>query len=69
VRVHEGEVHLRHEDMRIITRIADDRCALAVAQDIAIAGPGQELGGIAPLKQERMTNRSVSVQALQIELR
>ena len=46
VRVHEREVHLRHQHVRVIPRISDDRRALTVAQHVATAGTGQELGRI-----------------------
>src|SRR5207248_2698563 len=67
VGVDEGKVHLRHETMRVVSWIADDRRALAVAQQVLTIRAGQELGGVVALKQIWMADRSVPVQAFKIQ--
>jgi hypothetical protein len=62
-------MHLRHEYVRVVARIADDRGALRVPEDVIAAWSGEELRGIAPLKEKRMTDRSVAIEAFEIELR
>src|SRR5207245_9684527 len=56
MRLDEGEMHLRDEDMRVVPRVADDRGALGVPEHVLAAGARQELCRIVPLKEERMTH-------------
>jgi hypothetical protein len=67
VRVREGEVHLRHQDVGIISRVANDCSPLSVAENIAIALAKQKLGGISALEQERMADRAIAIQALKVQ--
>ena len=69
VGLNEREMHLRHEDMGVVPWIADDRGALAVAQDVLTIRAGQELGRVVPLKQVWVADGAVPVQALEIQLR
>src|SRR5262245_26717086 len=67
--VRKRQMHLRYENVRIISGIADDRCTLVIPLQIATAGRSQQLGGVAPLKQVRMTHGSVPIETFEIELR
>ena len=39
VRVREGEVHLRHDDVRVVARVADDGRSFRVSQQVAAGCP------------------------------
>ena len=69
VGVDEREMHLRHEHVRIVPRIADDRGAFAVASDVLSVRSHEELCRIVPLKQVGMSDRSVAVQTFKVQLR
>ncbi len=69
VRVDKREVHLRHHRVRVVAGIADDRRAFGVAQHVEPVGRREELGRVLAPEQIRMAHRTVSVQALQIQLR
>ena len=69
VGVNERQVHLRHEQVRVVPRIADHGGALGVPEHIAAALAGQQLGGIIPAEQERMADRTVAIEALEVQRR
>src|SRR6516165_10168753 len=64
----ERKVHLRHQDMGVIPRVTDDRGTLGVSLHIAAVRTEQQLRRIVTPEQKRMPNRSVAVQALEIQL-
>ena len=64
-----GEMHLRNQGVRIIPWVTDECDAFRISLKISSPWTKQKLRWIVPLKQKWMTNRSVSVKALQVELR
>jgi len=69
VRLKHGEMQLRHQHVRIVARVGDNCDALCVPLEICTAQTKKELSWVVALKEERMTSRSVAVQAFKIELR
>src|SRR5579862_8047903 len=64
-----GEMQLRHEHVGIVARVADNGDALRIPLQVTAVQTKQELRRVVPLVEERMTCRSVAVQALKVELR
>jgi hypothetical protein len=69
VRVHEGEVHLRHDDVRVVARVTDDGRPFWVSQQVAAAWRCQQFGRIVALEQKRMPDRSIAVESLEVQPR
>ena len=59
VRANERELHLAHEDVHVVARVAHEREAFAVARDVAVVL--EQLGGIVALEQIRRAARRVAV--------
>src|SRR4029453_10188614 len=58
------EVHLRHQEVRVVTWISDDSHPFRISRNIHGFGPQQELGGIVALKEKWMADRAVAVQTV-----
>ena len=69
VSLEHGEMQLRHQHVRIVARIADNRDALCVSLQVCSVQTKQELRRVVALVEEWMAGRSVAVQAFKIELR
>jgi hypothetical protein len=65
----EREVHLRHDDVRIVARVADDGRPFGVSEQVAAAWCGEQFGRIVSLEQKRMPDRTVAVESLKIQPR
>ena len=65
----EGQMHLRHEHVGVVARVADDRRAFDVAQHVGVVGAEQQLRGVVAAKKVGMADRSVAVQAFEVQLR
>src|SRR5262249_47608499 len=59
----------RHEHVRVVTRIADNRRSLNVSLEVCPIQAEQELRRIVTLVQERMAGWSVAVQTFKVEMR
>ena len=62
-------MQLRHQHVRIVARVADNRDALCVSLKVCSVWPEEELCWIVALVEERMACRSVALEAFKIELR
>src|SRR5262245_47465401 len=62
-------MHLRHEDVRIVPRVTDDCRSLSVSLDVIRITGQQELRGVIAPEQKRLADRTISVQALEVQLR
>ena len=69
VRVHERQVHLRHDDVRVVARITDDGRPFRVSQQVASAWCREQFGRIVALEQKRMPDRTIAVETLEIQPR
>lgn len=61
MRAQQAEVQLGDEDVDVVARIADQRRALRVARDVAVAG--EQLGGIGGVVEERRADGAGAVEA------
>src|SRR5215469_10262366 len=68
VSLEQGEMQLRHQHVRIVARVADNRDALCISLEVCSVQTKQELRWVVTLVEERMAGRSVSVQAFKVEL-
>ena len=69
MRVHESEVHLRHDDVRVVARVADDGRPFGVSQQVAAAWRREQFGRIVAPEQKRMPDRTIAVESLEIQPR
>ena len=69
VSLEHGEMQLRHQHVRIVARVADNRDALCVSLQVCSVHTKQELRRVVTLVEERMAGRSVAVEGFKIELR
>ena len=64
-------LHLRHQQVHVLTRIAHQRDALLVARKVVgatqLIDAEQELGRIIAPEQVRIAGRSIAVETLQVE--
>ena len=68
VRLQHRQVHLRHQRVRIVPWIADDRDALGIAGYVGVINTEQKFRRVVALEQERVTDRAVAVQTFQVQL-
>src|SRR5438105_6295050 len=64
-----GEVDLRDEQVRVVARIGAQRDSIRVSRQIISARSKKKLCRVLPLKQKRVTDRPVTVEPLEIQLR
>lgn len=69
VRAQHAQMHLRHEQMRIVARLPDDRDIVDVPADVAVVHAKQELGRIVATVEKRMPDRPIAIQPLEIQPR
>jgi hypothetical protein len=69
VQLEHREVQLRHEEVHVVARVADECDALAVARHVGAAGAEEELRAVVPVEEIRTTNRSAAVDALEVDTR
>src|SRR5262249_35741906 len=62
-------MQLRHEHVRVVARVADNRDSLCVSLKVCSIQAKQELRWIVALVQERIADWSIAVQAFKVELR
>ena len=67
VRADEGNLHLAHEDVHVVARVADERCALLVPRHVAVVLE-QLCRVVAPVEIGR-AGRAASVERLEIRTR
>src|SRR5262245_35136536 len=69
VGLQQREMHLRHQHVRVVPRVADDRDAFAVSRDVCILNAQQKLRRVITSVEKRMSNRAVAIQTFEIQLR
>src|SRR5262249_15203526 len=65
--VEERQVHLSHEGVGVVPRVADDRNSLGISRHVRSSRPEKKLRGVTTLKEEGMTDRPVSIQTFEIQ--
>jgi hypothetical protein len=63
------EMHLRYENVRIVSWVSDDRYAFSISLDISAFGAEQQLCRVVAMKQKWMPDRPVAVQAFEVQSR
>ena len=63
----ERDLHLTHEDVHVVARVAHEREAFAVARDVAVVL--EQLGWIVALEQIRRAARPAAVERLEVRAR